>query len=337
MQLWTSLLQAENAQLDTQGHARFPASAEAGSTCLIPLSYQGLLHVSGPDTVKFLQGQLTCDLRLLDEGWALSGAQCNLKGRVISYFSLAPLSPQDLLISLPREVLPRLQTGLQTYSVFSKVTLNDVSDKWLAFALQGPQAEEMLARHTGLRLKVNQTTVSDEGLVLIRVQEQSYQCWGDQTSATKLWQALAEECPLADSHTWQLAEIRRGHPEVDAFSSERYTPQALNLDLIGAVSFKKGCYTGQEVVARLHYKGTTKKRLYRLGLPTEVDVQPGSALVNAEGTVQGEILMAAPAGAGQSEALAILPVGFNQPLHLQQSTQVVERLPLPYTLPEEHS
>lgn len=338
MQDWTTFLKARGARLDASGLAHFagePAADPSGAPCLVPLSYRGLVSVTGPDAVKFLQGQLTCDLRQLAAGHALTGAQCSLKGRVITSFRLAAGSEQQVLISLPTEVLPSLQAGLQKYSVFSKETIEDASCQWLALGLMGPQADEILARHTGLRLARDGDSGHGDGLLAIRLDTHCYECWVHSDRIEALWQALAGDCRPVDSQRWQLADIRRGRAEVYAASSEVYTPQALNLDLTGAISFSKGCYTGQEVVARLHYKGTPKKRLYRVGLSRCEEAVVGAALADAGGRTQGEVVMLAAVDDTRAEALAVLPVGEAGPLQIQGTTQVVERLTLPYTLPEE--
>lgn len=342
MNPWQQFLDNQGARLDTAGHAHFAADKSPQSdstTYLIPISYRGVLSVAGADAISFVQGQVTCDLRQLTEQRVLSGAQCTLKGRVVGNFQLATSGDNQLLLSLPQEVLPRLAEGLKKYSVFSKVEIADATDDWCLLGLMGPEAGELLARQSGLEIDSDDHFAVSEALVILRQTEDRYQCWVRSPQAEALWQSLAEHCQPAGSQYWQLADIRSGSAEVYGPTVEAYTPQALNLDITGAISFKKGCYTGQEVVARLHYKGTTKKRLSRLGLPrpAELSTLMGTALTDASGKKQGEIVMAAPSGADTAEALAVLPLDFAEPLHLEGTTQVVERLSLPYTLPEDNN
>ena len=199
MQVWTDFLEARGATLDSAGRAYFNDEHSPEATGLAPLSDCGMLSISGPDAVKFLQGQLTCDLRLLAEGRALDGAQCSLKGRVITRFRLAAYGEEQILICLPGDALPLLQAGLQKYSVFSKVSIEDASSQWLALGLLGAEAGAILARQAGLSIDTDGEFASGDHVLALRVDSHSYQCWIHRDRADALWQALAEDCQPTQS------------------------------------------------------------------------------------------------------------------------------------------
>ncbi|HEV8078543.1 MAG TPA: folate-binding protein [Marinobacter sp.] len=343
MNNWTAFLQHLGAHITDAGQMLVDTPPATDATTLTWLGYRSIISLAGPDASRFLQGQITADVRQLSTHTVM-GAQCNLKGRMIGSFRLVSLDPDNsqILLCSAAELAEALTASLKKYSVFSKVDINHCPDQWRLFGVAGSNACELIARHTGLSLAENDTSSHNEQLVVLRLDAEHYECWVKAEAAEALWQALAQEAYMADSGSWQLADIRRGSGHVYGATSELFTPQALNYDLTGAVSFKKGCYTGQEVVARLHYKGKPKKRMYRIGFAADSAPLPGTALTDADGKVQGLLVMAAMAAPGRAEALAELPINsaINSTSHAQNDlffaqTQVVERLPLPYTLPED--
>ena len=219
------------------------------------------------------------------------------------------------------------------YAVFSKVTLSAVSEDWRLMGLQGPDAGALVAQQTGLDPQQPGEALASESVIALKHEEERYELWVAADKAQKLWLSLAEACQLAGSGHWQLADIRAGAGKVIAATSERFTPQDLNYQLTGAVSFKKGCYTGQEIVARLHYKGKLKKHLYRIGFDASELPTPGTTLADAEGKACAELVQLAWAAKGRAEALAVLPEIESAAPPLGPEGTPVERLSLPYALP----
>ncbi|UTF61081.1 folate-binding protein YgfZ [Gilvimarinus sp. DA14] len=332
MSHWQEFLESQGARRRDNGGYAFAGDTQplcSTSTWLSPLGHQGFISLTGPDATKFLQGQVTCDVRELEKQQWLQGAQCNLKGRIVASFKLAALDSENLLLKTSADLLQTLLTSLQKYAVFSKVTLA-ADSQWLAFGLCGPSAAALVEQQTGLAPDIHGFQASDT-VIALQHEPDRYELWVKVENAQKLWLSLAEHCQLAGTEHWQLSDIGAGIAEVDAATSERFTPQDLNYQLIGAVSFKKGCYTGQEVVARLHYKATLKKHLYRIAGAGEPPAA-GTSICDAQGKNRGEVVQAIATDQG-FEALAVLPSADENTLQLSDSGEPVTRLSLPYSIP----
>ncbi|WP_020210532.1 YgfZ/GcvT domain-containing protein [Gilvimarinus chinensis] len=335
MSLWHGLFADQGAKRRDDGGFAFPPNVSAPAdtdTRLSPLSHQAFITLTGPDARKFLQGQVTCDVRELEQSHWLLGAQCNLKGRVIASFTLAALSDETLLLKTSGDLVETLLSNLKKYAVFSKVT-PEAEGEWIAFGLSGSGASRLIEQNTGLNLADltdNHFLATDSTIVLQRGKDR-FELWVNADHAATLWSQLAAQCQLADTALWQLADTEAGIAEIRADTSEHFTPQDINYPLIGAVSFKKGCYTGQEVVARLHYKAKLKKHLYRiegLGAP------PArlASIVDKQGKNRGEIVQASATDKG-FEALAVLPATDDTSLQMSETGGHITRLSLPYSIP----
>lgn len=197
------------------------------------LSDLGVIQVTGDDQLSYLQGQLTCDLQQLGEqGW-LAGCHCDAKGKMWSNFVLLA-SDDGILLVMHQAVLPASLAALQKFGVFAKVEINDLSEQLSVYGLlAGDTVNEAVAT---ANLPFGQLFVTAESV------EQS-----------------------TDSSNWQLAQIRAGWPLLaNADQVSEFVPQMLNQASIGAISFKKGCYIGQETVARMQYLGKQKRATFYL-------------------------------------------------------------------------
>ena len=233
------------------------------------LSQCGLLKIAGPDAERFLQGQLTCDVSKLSANeWQL-GACCNAKGRMVANFVIAR-QQQTFLLRLPREQVSHLLQHLSKYAVFFKAELIDVSHDWLVMA------------HTHQDGQANQLDIADDIWTLQWPHRCEY--WLPATAAA---QQMSDQ-PLTYEQTWRLADIQQGLVWVTASTLEYWIPQNIDWHQQGGVSFSKGCYTGQEIVARLQYLGKAKKGLFWLKSPTDLTVDV-LAPVEADGKTLGEV------------------------------------------------
>ena len=269
------------------------------------LSHEGILAVRGPDASKFLQGQLTCNLGYLNEGQSSLGARCTPKGRMQSSFRI--LSEGDgFLLAMARELVEPQLADLGRYAVFSKSTLRDESGDWVRFGLS--QGDGLLV---SLGLELPQTTDSvtrQNGRIAIRLPDGRAELWARSDEAETLLARLASQLPQAPLNDWLLAQIRAGIGQVTISTRELFIPQMINLQALGGVSFKKGCYTGQEIVARMQYLGKLKRHLYRLATqePGEELPPPGLELYSpVHGSSVGEVVLAASFDGGM-ELLAVL-------------------------------
>ncbi|MHC8315663.1 CAF17-like 4Fe-4S cluster assembly/insertion protein YgfZ [Pseudomonas sp. LB3P31] len=275
----------------------------ADSAFFCTLSHEGVLAVRGADASKFLQGQLTCNLNYLSDTQASLGARCTQKGRMQSSFRIL-LEGDGVLLAMATELLEPQLADLKKYAVFSKSKLTDESAAWVRFGLEhGDAALNAL----GLDLPAATDSVARlAGIIAIRVSPERAELWvaADQAAAVK--SQLAVELAEGELNQWLLGQIRAGIGQVMPGTRELFIPQMLNLQAIGGVSFKKGCYTGQEIVARMQYLGKLKRRLYRLQLTADALPEPGAPLFSpTHGSSIGEVVIAARAEQN-IELLAVL-------------------------------
>lgn len=266
-----------------------------------------LMAVTGPQAQSFLQGQVTCDVRDLQPGDTRLGAHCTPKGRMQFSFRVLALSDERFLLRVPAAMVPAVKESLGKYILFSKAELTDETEHYRLRGLFGEEARARLAEHlTEPPETPGRWTATEDGSVVLTLGEQRYECWLSPEAAQSLERALGEPAP--GDELWRLLDIRAGLGEVLPQTREQFTPQALNFPLIGAVSFRKGCYTGQEIVARLHYKGKLKSHMRRLlasGTHPE-QCQPGMAIHREDGKKAGELVTVASDGQGALECLAVL-------------------------------
>ncbi|WP_342244768.1 CAF17-like 4Fe-4S cluster assembly/insertion protein YgfZ [Pseudomonas sp. OTU5201] len=304
----------------------------ADSAYFCPLSHEGLLAVRGVDAAKFLQGQVTCNLSYLDETTTSLGARCTPKGRMISSFRILTQG-EGFLLALASDLVEAQLADLKKYAVFSKSTLTDESANWVRFGLsQGDGA--LLA--LGLDLPQSADSVTRKGdLIAVRLSDGRAELWAPKDEATTLEARLAAQLPQAPLDAWLLAQVRAGIGQVFGATRELFIPQMINLQALGGVSFKKGCYTGQEIVARMQYLGKLKRRLYRLALVAGELPQPGVELFSpVHQSPVGEVVLAAPTTDG-CELLAVLQEDAvnDGRIHLGAADgPALNLLDLPYTL-----
>ena len=305
---------------------------------VIPLSLHPLfdyVQVEGPQAKDFLQGQLTCNLDVLSPEHSLMGALCNLKGRVIADFRLLQLDPERVLLQTQPGCGAKIISTLERYAVFSKAELAMCPGPTAVYGLISPSTEAAAAAlqecFTSLPAAENEVLVHGDFSVLREAGNTSrYQifCHSDsaQTALTRL--DVLEE--TASANAWLREELRAGILHVTAAMSENYTPQLLNYDISGVVDFKKGCYTGQEVVARMYYRGKAKKRLYLLSTPAQLSLD--SSISAGDAAVEILAVVANDADASESLALAIVGTELvaENPQLVADDGEKVELLPLPY-------
>ncbi len=248
------------------------------------------VEVSGPDARKFLQGQVSCDVDSLAATRSLPGAICNLQGRVIADFRLAQQGDSCLLQTAGGMAGKIIET-LSRYAVFSRVELRRIEPPLVLGMLGGGFARALAKIFPALPAAVDESAVSAQSC-LLRLPGGRQELWClDEAFIPSLRELLGEWGP-GPGREWLAAEIRAGVVHVSPAHSERYTPQLLNYDISGVVNFSKGCYTGQEVVARMHFRGKPKKRLFLFG--GEAEFAQDSRICGQAGAnpAQGEPVLA---------------------------------------------
>ena len=280
------------------------------------LDQYGLLQVTGEDARAFLHAQLTNDIEHLEPGRARYAGWCSAKGRLLATFLVVPF-PEGYLLQLARDLAPAVARRLAMFVLRAKVKLTDATEHWNQYGAWGDSAV------TGLGLAVpggDLETTATKDSIAIRVEPGRFLIFS--TTAKK-----PQTSTDAAAEDWALAEIRAGRPLVVQATQDRFVPQMVNLELAGGVDFRKGCYPGQEIVARAQYRGALKRRMYRLrGGP----LQPGQDLYSdgEPGEASGTVVNAAG-----GEALAVLQVSAiesRSPIRDQPEGALLEPLALPY-------
>jgi tRNA-modifying protein YgfZ len=296
------------------------------------LSHEGILAVRGPDASKFLQGQVTCNLNYLSDSHSSLGARCTPKGRMQSSFRIVSVA-DGYLLAMASELLEAQLTDLKKYAVFSKSKLADESQDWLRIGLSG--GDDAL-RSLGLELAETADSVARSNeLLALRLSDGRAELWIPASQAAAVQAQLASQLPQAPLNDWLLAQVRAGIGQVMGSTRELFIPQMINLQALGGVSFKKGCYTGQEIVARMQYLGKLKRRLYRLELHDSQVAEPATPLFSpVHNSSVGEVVLAARSATGV-ELLAVLQddAALNGVIHLGSAEgNTLSVLDLPYTL-----
>lgn len=261
----------------------------------------GVLAVSGAKSADFLHGQTTADFVKSAAPGPIRGACCNPQGRVFTLFTAIATTTGYLLI-MPRALVEPSRQALARYAALSRVTLADASADYRVFGLAGAGAEALVSEFEPPR----GSDITDRVLAL-RHDPQRYLLLVPETVATARWDALRTQARPVGLPFWRLADIRAGIAHLTPATCAQFIPQMLNLERRGAVSFTKGCYTGQEVIARSQHLGKLKRHLYRLGFKADVAPEPGAPLLLPDGAQPaGTLITAAMAGSGNCEALAVL-------------------------------
>jgi len=248
------------------------------------LSHFGVVKVSGTDAEKFLQGQLSCHLKEITAEESRLGAYCNPKGRIIANFRVTK-HEDNYYLHLPRELTTSLIQHLKKYAIFSKVKLTDVSDHEIRFGVAGATVDQCLQTQLPSLSHTENKVEHHKGITLIHLPgpQTRYQVCGESQLMQTLWQSLTQaKSPLqaipVGEHAWRQLNIESGIATISAASSEKFTPHDVNLQLINAVSFDKGCFVGQEVITRMHYRAKLKKHAYRIQLATDTPPPPGTPI-----------------------------------------------------------
>ncbi|MEN9704440.1 MAG: hypothetical protein RLZZ393_319 [Pseudomonadota bacterium] len=255
----------------------------------------GVLLVAGPDSRRFLQGQLSNDLDRLDAAPGLRAGLHTPQGRVIAVLQLLPAG-EDVLLVLPRELAPVVASHLRRYILRAKVRIEDLSDRQPVCGIEAGNVRILTA-----------TPATDAAAP-------------DRTGSAEAWHAR---------------DIALGLPQVYAATSGTFIAQMLNLDHVEGISFTKGCYTGQEIIARAHYRGRVKRRAQRFRTGAAVPLSPGDRVVFVDGRTAEVVDVAAPV-ATMREFLAVtaLPGSTEEPSPADPALPRIdaEALPLPYAL-----
>lgn len=300
-----------------------------------PLSSYGLIRVYGADAKTFLQGQLSCDLNTVKSTTNTFGAYCTVKGRIQSFFLLflEKEPPEECyLLCLPRSLIKDTLKEFQKYALFSKVTLQDVTNQYSILGLYGKETVlDAIFKTVDISFpNAPFNTLKNKDIITNRLPSLESTALVllilpiEKTESS--WNAFLEHAIIPiGSNAWQLALIENKIPVIDAKTAGEFLPHSLDLSILHAVSFKKGCYRGQEIVARMEYLGKNKKHLYLGKCHTTVLPENGFMCTTSENLEAGQIVNAAWLTPDKALCLLVLQDKFiDKTLLLQDSENTIE-------------
>ena len=220
------------------------------------LSSWSAIVVTGADQKTYLQGQLTCDVKTLSREQSELGAHCDPKGKMWSIFRLFHHG-EGLALFQHADALGTALAELKKYSVFSKVDI--VSTENIALGVLGKHADSLINSLSDIEADVRPIS----GGTAVKIEDNRWLLLIDENSASQLINA-ADNATFADEAIWDCFDIQAGIPRITSASQNEYIPQAFNLQLLDGICFTKGCYTGQETVARARYRGANKRAMFKV-------------------------------------------------------------------------
>jgi hypothetical protein len=270
-----------------------------------------VIRISGEDATDFLHGQFSADLRAFAAGSTLVTAWCSPKGRVLFMPRLLRGADAALFVMLPATQGAAFIKRLRMFVLRAKVLIEDLTTSHGVMVLDGVVAA---------------TSNAD---VITGIDGERRWLLGPRVVLAQIWDALG--VPAQDANAACLTDIARGDALLDDTLSDEFLPQELNLDLHTGVSFNKGCYPGQEIVARIKFRGTVKRRLHRLSITAPAASAPGTRLFGQDNAHRGTVLSCATEATGHYQALAVVD-NDSGPLHLADvADSAIDSLPLPYS------
>lgn len=292
---WKNFLLSQQATFESDTRIRFPSPSDPNAKTLYAVPHLAVLTIGGKDAALLLQGQLTCNVNDVTETQGSAGALCNPKGRAIATFLLVKSADAFLMI-LPAALLEPVKKRLQMYVLRSNVTLTDSSSELCLIGLCDPATRDGALFATSQREEVISVALSapQSRYLVIAEADKAIALWSERVNHQGFQQEGTEQ--------WRYLDILCRFPWVMPETSEEFIPQMLGLDLLGGISFTKGCYTGQEIVARTHYLGKAKRALFLAECDTLAAPAPNSTIIDDGADTEqavGKVLEAAH-GHGES-------------------------------------
>lgn len=339
---WLAFLSQQNAQIDNNSVTSFGNPDEELQSAmqddiLCDLSHLGFISATGEEAESFLQNQLSNDVKNVDESQSQLNAYCTAKGRALSLFRTFKYG-DSYLLQLPVDRIESSLKRLRMFVLMTKVTLEDASDNMVAFGIAGPNAENSLQSiFSGTPESTNQCVREGESLICkMPGNFTRYMIITNTESAIETWKKLSASYKPCSHNAWSYLDIQAGIPQIYDANSEAFVPQMLNLHNLDGISFQKGCYPGQEVVARMHFLGKLKRRMYLAHTDSDKQPNPGDFVFTQDDASKegvGKIVDCQASPDGGFDILAVLQIASAEqgPLHLESSNgPELKLLDLPY-------
>ena len=346
---WHAFLENRGAEfkgdiVEHYGNAAQELSVVLTGNVISDLSHYGILAIGGDDARSFLQTQFVNDISQLDEAHSHLNGYCNPKGRLIANFRVF-WRGDTVYLRFPLELLETVANKLNMYKMRSKVTVEDHSDSMVRIGYSGGGADKALMEILGTVPEKPDDVINIDNLTVIRIPgiTPSYELYSDTGEIRDIWTRLDVHSAPVGVSAWQLIEILTGMPHITEASTEQYVPQMINYQAIGGLSFTKGCYPGQEIVARMHYLGKLKKRMYLARVKCDEPPEVQQELVSSKsssGSNAGHILNAAFHPDGYYAVLAVIQISDaeSETIHLgsiKGPALELQELPYPVELKKE--
>lgn len=333
--------EVEDNQIVSFGNPQREQRVIHSGLTMCDLSHQGLISVDGEDSADFLQGQLTNDIRDVSEQHSQLSAYCTHKGRMLANFRVFKRD-ESFYLRLPQSQLESTLKRISMFVLMSRVSIRDASNALVGIGVSGPDASEQLSDIISDLPDSFDDMTRANGYTIIKCAGtlHRYEIYGELQDMKTLWGQLDVNGAPVGGACWEGLDILAGIPTIYPQTSETFVPQMTNMQLINGVSFHKGCYTGQEIVARMQYLGKLKRRMFRIHIKTSEAVTPGDKLFSKDSTSgqgPGEIVNAQVDSEGGYAALAVINIADaeadNLQLHDENGPQVSVKS-LPYSIEE---
>jgi len=304
----------------------------AQDVAIARLTQDGVIRVAGADARTFLHAQLTNDIAHLAPDRVCRAGWCTAKGRLLATLLVVPQA-DDFLLLLPGELIASVIKRLKMFVLRAKVTIDDESERWAQFGVIGAGALDALAaQHVGVPAALH-ASVQRDAAIAIRVEGDRVRILVPAEAASTLLDRL--NLPGAAESRWLLEDIRSGVPQIVAATQELFVPQMLNFEAVGGLDFKKGCYPGQEVVARAQYRGQVKRHMRHARIAGNAAPAVGQALYcdDQPGQACGTVVAVSAADTGDSELLVVVPDSASESrtaVRVAPEGATLEWLSLPY-------
>ena len=312
--VWRTFIQQQAAQ---------SAQAEPPVAHLVDLSDTGVIACSGADARTFLQDQISTDIHALNPAVSQLSSWSNAKGRIVTMLRIFQRD-DAIYLALPQLLLAPVLKRLGLYVLRAKVKLVEAGGIFASFGLMGDDAPDLLyACKLPLPLATNEVSnLDDVQIIRLHGNQPRFFVYGTAEKLMPLWETLAAKGGYqTGKDAWILHRILAREPEIHPETSEHFVAQMLGLEELGAVNFRKGCYLGQEVIARAHYRGAVKRHLHRASCETPTRPEPGMPIhVQGSDQIAAELVDAARDPQGRWQMLLVVQDEFvGAPLHLNQA------------------
>ena len=343
---WKEFLSQHNAVFDDNVVDHFNDKAQElntiqNATIIADLSHFGIIKVEGEEAESFLQNQFSNDIRFVNATQSQLSAYCSPKGRMLAGFLIFKFE-NAYFLRLPASILETTLKRLRMYVLRSKVTLEDASQQRVRFGIAGPESVAILQNEFGnIPSEVNEVVQAAQ-ICIIRLpgQPPRFELHGELESMQKLFEAFSALATPVGSHAWSWLAIKAGIPEVYPQTVDNFVPQMVNYAALNGINFKKGCYPGQEIVARMHYLGKLKRRMYLLHSDSDKRPSPGDDVFcksSAESSC-GKVVEAqfSPAGGVDLLVVAQIAKAEAEPMYIDSvESSPLQMGELPYSVTNE--